>query len=499
MPYKDLRGRIEQLEAAGELKRIKAEVNWDLEIGGITRAVLDKRKFRPALLFENIKDYKNRRCTKFLTCSMASFGKINMFLGLPKETPPKELFNFIRERFQQRIKPVIVSGGPTKENILLGDKVNLYDFPTPRWRPLDGGRYLLTSCLVVTRDPDTKILNVGMYRGMITSPKSIAVLLTPTQHWGLHFRKYQQRGQPMPVAVAIGVDEPILMTACAALLHTGYSEYELAGSLVGEPIPLVKCETSDLEVPADSEIVIEGSISPDPSTFEMEGPFGEYTGYYGGLATPKPVIRVDCVTHRNDPVLRGTWEGGTPGKPAETSWFSPGPNIAATWNYLEALGIPGILDVSVAPGSMGAITRVRIKKLHRAHARQIAFALWASPAAMGGAGHKFVFVVDEDIDIYDEAAMGWAMAYRVNPAMGDIMMVSDTAGSVLDPSTPLEDRDPMKHGHGRWTRVLIDATVNWDLEPEPQYGGQRLPPLASITSPEVEQLVRSRWKEYNLD
>lgn len=499
MSYKDLRARIEQLEAEGEFKRIKAEVNWDLEIGGITRAILNRRKFRPALLFENIKNYKNGRCTKFFTCGMASFGKINLFLGLPRDSHPKELFYFVRDRFRQRIKPVMVSSGPVKENILFGDQINLYDFPTPRWRTLDGGRYLLTSCLVVTRDPDSGVQNVGMYRGMITSSNSIAVLLTPTQHWGLHFRKYQQRGQPMPVAVAIGVDEPILMTACAAVLHPGYSEYELAGSLVGEPIQLIKCETSDLEVPANSEIVIEGKISPDPATFEMEGPFGEYTGYYGGLATPKPVIKVDCLTHRNDPILRGTWEGGTPGKPAETSWFSPAPNIAATWNFLESLGIPGILDVSVAPGSMGAITRVRIKKQHRAHAQQIALALWVSPAAMGGAGHKFVVVVDEDIDIYDEAAVGWAMAYRVNPAMGDIVMFPDAPGSVLDPSTPLADRDALKYGHGRWTRVLIDATISWDLEPEAQYGGQRFPPLASVTSPEVEQLVSRRWKEYNLD
>jgi 4-hydroxy-3-polyprenylbenzoate decarboxylase len=499
MSYKDLRARIEQLEAEGELRRIKAEVDWDLEIGGITRTVLDQRKFRPALLFENIKDYKDGRCTKFFTGGMFSFGKVALFLGLPKDTHPREIFRFVKDRFQQRIKPVIVDSGPAKENILRGDQINLYDFPVPRWRPLDGGRYIITSCMVITRDPDSGVQNIGMYRGMITSPNSIPVLLTPTQHWGLHFRKYEQRGQPMPVAVAIGVDEPILMSACAPVLHPDYSEYELAGSLVGEPIPLVKCETSDLEVPANSEIVIEGTISPDPSTFEMEGPFGEYTGYYGGLASPKPTIKVDCITHRNDPILRGTWEGGTPGRPAETSWFAAPPGIAATWNFLEMVGVPGILDVSVAPGSMAAITRVRIKKQHRAHASQVALALWISPAAMGGAGHKFVVVVDEDIDIYDESAVGWAMAYRVNPGMGDIVMFPDAAGSVLDPSTPPADRDPMKWGHGRWTRVLIDATISWDLEPEAQYGGERFPPLASTLAPEVEQLVKRRWKEYGID
>ena len=144
----------------------------------------------------------------------------------------------------------------------------------------------MTSASVVTRDPETGILNAGTYRGMIAKKNTIGVLLAMTQGWGKHFSKYKNRGQEMPVAVVIGWDQ----TFMAASTPVNHSEYEIAGSLRSAPVELVKCETSDLLVPASAEIVLEGFVSPDPRTFEPEGPFSEYPGYYAGRTTPKHAI-----------------------------------------------------------------------------------------------------------------------------------------------------------------------------------------------------------------
>ncbi len=149
----------------------------------------------------------------------------------------------------------------------------------PKWNPLDGGRYICTSASIVTRDPDSGLLNAGTYRGMIAQKNTIGVLLAMTQGWGKHFSKYKNRGQEMPVAVVIGWDQTLFL---AASTPVNYPEYEMAGSLRGAPVELVKCETNDLMVPATAEIVLEGFISPDPNTYEPEGPFSEYPGYYAG-------------------------------------------------------------------------------------------------------------------------------------------------------------------------------------------------------------------------
>ena len=146
----------------------------------------------------------------------------------------------------------------------------------------------MTSASVVTMDPETRILNVGTYRGMISTKRTISVLLATTQGWGKHFSKYKNLGQEMPVAVVLGWEPSLFMVASTPLV---YPEYEMAGSLRGSPVELVKCETSDLWVPATAEIVIEGLVSPDPKSFEIEGPFSEYPGYYAGRRMPKPRSR----------------------------------------------------------------------------------------------------------------------------------------------------------------------------------------------------------------
>ena len=492
-----LREWISLLESEGELKRITAEVDWNMEIGSITRRALTEGK--PALLFENIKDYKSGRCTKLFTGGVGSKGRLALALGLPKEASSfQTIVRTIKQRFRQPIAPKEVSNGAVKENIIKGDSVDLYEFPVPVWNTLDGGRYINTAGSVITRDPETGRINIGTYRGMILDKNSIGILLVMTANWGKAFAKYRAMKKPMPVAVVYGFDPVLFITASTALLLGMPPKYEMAGGLRQAPIELVKAETSDLLVPSDAEIVVEGYISTDPNDVRMEGPFGEYTGFSAGLKSPKPFIRVTAITHRNDLIFRGAIEGSTPGRLSESPFLSTPSDCAALWNMFEDVGVPGVTDVwgpiSVAgPHEI----RVSIKKAYRGHAKQVAFAIWGS--GMSPYIGKYVIVVDDDIDIHDPEAVSWAISSRANPAMDAITLYPGTHGSVLDASVPLKRKDPRKYGQGSWTRVLIDATVNWELEPEEQFDGKREPPLTTMLPKEQEELIGRRWKEYGFE
>jgi len=494
--YQSLRDWIAKIEDVGQLKNITAKVDWDLEIGGIARLMANRQG--PALLFQNIKDYQNTACRKFFINGLGSRERVAIALGLPRETQYRGIVEFFRENLGRRVDPVKVASGSVKENIMKGGAVDLYQFPAPRYNYLDGGRYINTNGCVVTMDPVSNIMNVGIYRGMIgDNEKSIPVLLVRGQHWGQHFTKYEQRGEEMPVAVVFGVDPTLLICAGTPIIHPGCSEYEVAGGLRGEPLELVKCETSDLYVPASAEMVIEGRISPDEKTFQLEGQFGEYPGVYGGDRRPRPVIRVECITYRDDPIMEAGLAGHSPGRLGESAYWHVPCGAAAVWRALEDIGVPNITGVWSPLPTMLTNLRVQIDKSYRGHAKQVAAALWGSKISIYFA--KNLIVVDKDIDIFDDDAVEWARAYRTNAEMGDIQFFSGTLGSPLDPSIPLPQRNTKKYGGGKWTRVFTDATVNWDLEPEEQYGGERQPPMCTVIHPETAELIRRRWQEYGFE
>lgn len=496
MALKDLREYISVLEKEEELCRVKAEVDWNLELGGVTRKVMNNKG--PALLFENIKGHNHpeARGRRMVTATMGKSKRLSYWLGLPRETPMGEMIKIVKERFKETIKPRLLSTGPVKENILSGDDIDLNEFPAPVWHHRDGGRYFMTSCITVTKDPDTGIVNAGTYRGMVLGKNKIGVLLAPVQHWGIHYQKYAERGQDMPVSVVIGLDPAVRFMGSVPLPY-GACEYDVAGAVKGEPVELVKCETNDLLVPAHAEIVVEGTISPDPKLWEMEGPFGEYTGYYGGIASLRPVINVKCITHRNDPIFESVCEGWGPQFPNESAIMIELSGSALVWNILDRIGIPEILDVYVLPTSRVTTVAVRIRKRYYGHAKQVAAALWGSPLPYMG---KFVIVVDEDIDIHDLEAIEWAIAYRVNPdpAGTDIVFYPGTLGSMLDPSIPAKQRHLQGKPMARWNRMLIDATKSFELEPQEQYGGDVYPPKAFEISEDTEKLIEKRWKEYGI-
>ena len=190
-----------------------------------------------------------------------------------------------------------------------GDAIDQTEFPVPQWQYLEGGRYIQTFSGVVTRDPETRVMNVGIYRGMVGHKDTAPFLLIKGgQHWGAHFAKWSARKEPMPVACVIGWD-PIMPFLAGSPVVTGVCEWDVMGAYRSEPAQLVRCETVDLEVPATAEIVLEGYISDDPASYEIEGPFGEFTGYVSDLPTPRPTMKVTCITHRCDPIFCGSLEG----------------------------------------------------------------------------------------------------------------------------------------------------------------------------------------------
>jgi 4-hydroxy-3-polyprenylbenzoate decarboxylase len=493
MEFMDLRQWLGLLEKEGELRRITAEVDWDREIGAIARRVLEKKG--PALLFERIKGYQTGRCTKLFTGGLGTRGRLALALGFPRDAPNRELVQHVMRKNRELVAPRVVATGPVKDVVIRGSAIDQTEFPVPRWHFREGGRYIHTYSAIVTRDPDTRVMNVGIYRGMIGQRDTAPFLLIKGgQHWGQHFLKYAARGEAMPVACVIGWD-PLMGFLAGSPLPAGVCEWDVAGGYREEPAELVRCETVDLEVPASAEIVLEGHISDDPATYELEGPFGEFTGYVSDVPTRRPTMRVSCITHRREPIFRGTLEGTLPGSYSENSVMSSVQRGAIAWTILSGAGIPGILDVYVPPITNGVNIVVQIKKAYQGQPKQIAAALWGNSAAQYR--YKHVTVVEEDIDPSSYEQVDWAVAHRVNAGEDGIVIFPGIFGSPIDPSTPFADRDVSRLGTGLWNRVLIDATRSWKFERRPEWDGERFPPTVR-PAPEDEARVRARWNEYGL-
>lgn len=486
MGFLDQRAWITTLEDAGELARVKVPVDGKGEIGAICRRVLNAQG--PALLFENVAGHERTWCTKLFTGSLGTAARVALALSGKKDTPRRELAETFRRALQRGTPPAVVTTGPVKENILRGEAIDLFQIPVPLWHPRDGGRYINTMCGVVTRDPDTGFLNVGTYRGMIADPRRIATLLLLGAGWGEHFVKYADRGQEMPVAVVYGWD-PVMDICGGSQIPHDLSEYDVMGALRGEPAPLVKCETSDILVPAGAEIVVEGFVSSDPGTFMMEGPFGEYPGTYGE-PRPRPVIRVECVTHRHDPVYRGSLEGVPVGAMNEDAAIYTITSKAAVLHTLQRAGVRGVLDARPGP-----VTVVQVRQSYNGQAKQVAAALWGSAAAE----HfwKVIMVVDEDVDIYSDRAIQWALCYRVNPAT-DLLVFPATRGGVLDQTVPLAERDDTVLGTGRWNRLLIDATRDLRTAVHDRFGRPSWPSMSTEPDPAEVARVEQRWQDYGI-
>ena len=479
MAFADLREYMAALEELGHLHRIKAPVHWDGELGTIMYKVA--RLKGPALLFENVVDHEGSAVKQvfidFPNCEVETA----LTLRLPPDSHRRDLVRRTRQMLREREEPRIVDSGPVKDVRLYGDEVNLFDFPVPKYCQHDGGRYVFTVAGLVTRDPDNGILNIGIYRGMVADRNHVSLLLIPTQGWGVHFAKYQQRGEPMPVAAFLGGD-PALQFAAASPVPADVCEYDVAGGLRGTPVDLVRCETSDLLVPAGAEIVMEGVIDPNPAAYLPEGPFFEFTGYYGGETRPRPTMEVQCITMRDDAIFKGG------------RGQSPVMRPAVTLEILERAGVPGIEDVWCADPA-GHVALIQMTPQYQGHAKQVAAALWGSSAAP--IAYKVVICVDGDVDIHNPQAIYNALAYNLSPADGGVVIFPGSPGNTLDASVPLELRDELTYGAGRWDRLLLDATRNVSLPRRPEWNGDFYPPTGPF-SDEHDTLTEERWAEYGL-
>ena len=403
----DLREYIDVLENAGELRRVRAEVDWRWEAGAMSRLACERRG--PAPLFENVKDYPGARLASVLMGpGKPLHSRTALALGLDKAIPTLELMEHIRQRLKHPHKPVTVASAaaPCKEVILKGKDANLLKFPVPWIKEIDGGRYLGTWCLIVTKDPDTGWVNWGTYRCELKGEDTFAILLQPErQHGGAMFRKYERSGRPMQIAMVIGAD-PASHLGCIAPLDHGMSEVDAAGALRGQGIKMVRCETSDLEVPANAEIVIEAEVLPGERV--DEGPFGEYTGHSAHRGRT-PVARVNCITHRSNPIFTMANMGKPWDDYAAPSHVMKG---AVAKNRLEAHGIDVHSVYYLVPD-----TAVVAVKASAGSKRRVVSTLLAGQRLVGSG----IVLVEEDVDVTNVEDVFWAISSRMNPQSYEIL------------------------------------------------------------------------------
>jgi UbiD family decarboxylase len=479
---RDLRGWLDCLESAGDLKTVSAKVTPDGEIQEIGRRM--SACGGPAVLFTNIENHEESWCSKLLIGSLNTFGKAALAVGLPPHTPLPVVVAKMQETLKTPVPPAIVDNGPVKQNIITTG-IDINELPVPWWHPKDGGRYINVWHGVVTKDPDTGEHNIGCYRGQIVDRETIVSLLVRSQGWGQHYEKYREKGEDMPVAFIYGVDPAIMITASAPMATSGvWGEYEWAGALAGEAIPVVKCETVDLYVPANAEIVLEGRVLSDPATFAEEGPFKEASGVY---ATPdmRPVMKVSCITHRDDPVFTGTATGIAP--VVEEQFIPAVASTAAIMkNHLVNSGVP-FTDLTLAP-----FFAVKIKKMWQGHPLQVAYSLFGHKSS--NFPFKMLVVVEEDVNIYDPREIIRAINNNVDPARDTHVLPAHNL--IFDGAMSETNGNIEEYGACLGNKLFIDATVDWKRHPrQEKLGGARVAPPEPPITEDVEK-VKGRWAEY---
>jgi len=469
MAAKDYREFITKLEKVGEVVHVEREVDWDLEVGAITRRANEMGL--PAPLFENIKDYPGFR---ILGGPVANFRRMAVALGLPAETSIKDMSNKYYARSQKRIKPVIVKKAPCQENVVMGDDVDLTMLSTPMGADGDGGRYLGTWHTVITKDLDSEWTNWGSYRQMIHNEHIMCGLIAPFQDAGKMQAKYVAKGLNMPFVTAIG-DHPCSVLAAGTPLGVGEDEVELAGALIGEPVELVKAKTCDILVPARAEIIIEGEVL-SPEVKVDEGPFAEAHGYRASPRMPRSVYKVNCITFRDNPIFVFS----STGVPMNDGYVTA-PLHGGEWKKLLLdQGIP-VKDVYVAPG--GPVV-VSVKKFYSNIANHVACLIWGSK---NGFLHTHIIVVDEDVDPFNMSEVLHALVTKCHPLnnIHATLMVGATLGSFLS----MQDRTYL-----RGAAVVFDCT--WPLDWNPYTEVPTRCSFTGIYPKEVQEKVLANWKKY---
>jgi 4-hydroxy-3-polyprenylbenzoate decarboxylase len=443
--YEDLREWIEEADKLGEVRYVDG-LSWEREIGMATE-LLHHSDPAPAAVFDNIPGYPKgfRVLTNF-------FGgkRQNMTIGFAEGLNRLELSEGFLEVYEnednQPVLHEIVDDGPIFENVITGDDVDITMFPTPKWHEGDGGRYIGTGCYNVTRDPEEDWINVGTYRVMIHDEKTVGFYISPGKHGRIHRDKYAARGEMMPSAIVLGGD-PMTFLMSSSEVPYGLCEFDLMGGLRGKPIECVKGKITGLPFPANAEIVIEGWI--DPKEFRLEGPFGEWTGYYASDVREEPVMHVEAIYHRNDPIMLGC----PPQRPPdELARYRAVARSALLKRSIKAAGVPDVTAVwAHEVGTARMLVALSIKQRYAGHAAQAGHV--ACQCHVGAYAGKYVIVVDDDIDVSDLEQVIWAMLTRSDPATS-IDIVKNAWSTPLDPRIPPEEKAKKNFTN---SRAIIDA------------------------------------------
>ena len=361
-----------------------------------------------------------------------------------------------------------VSSGPILENVCSGDDVDLFKFPVPFWHERDGGRYIGTGHIVITRDPDDGWVNVGCYRVMVHDRNTLGMNISPGKHGRMHRQKYFDRGKPCPVVCCFGVD-PLLHMFATRPEPYGRSEFDAVGGIKGEAMEVITGATTGLPIPAYAEIAIEGEFLPDQG--KEEGPFSEWTGYYASGEKLEPLIKVHRLYHRNDPIITASPEYRLTAR-AEHCYELL--RAAYIRDQVEKAGVPDV--TAVASYFRRFLTVLAIKQRYPGHARQTG--LIASQCQGAAYLGRYIVVVDDDIDAYDINDVLWAMCSRADPADSAEIIRRCWSGP-LDPIIPKERK-------GFSSRMIIDACRPFEWR-------DNFPPAAHISA-ERQQAVMAKWK-----
>jgi len=465
MKYRDLRDFIALLEQRGDLRRITAEVDPNLEMTELCDRVL--RSGGPALLFEhpkgsdipvlgNLFGTPERVALGMGAESVDALREIGKLLAFLKQPdPPKGLkaaweslpvFRKVLDMAPKRVR-----SAPCQEHVIEGDAVDLARLPVQTCWPGDAGP-LITWGLVVTRGPNQSRQNLGIYRQQVIGRNRVIMRWLSHRGGALDFRDWQQAhpGEPFPVAVALGADPATILGAVTPVPDT-LSEYAFAGLLRGSRTELVKCLGSDLEVPASAEFVLEGHIHPDDTA--PEGPFGDHTGYYNEV-DDFPVFTIDRITHRQDPIYHSTYTGRPPDEPAILG-------VALNEVFVPILQkqFPEIVDFYLPPeGCSYRLAVVSMRKQYPGHAKRVMMGVWSFLRQFMYT--KFVIVVDDDVNTRDWKDVIWAITTRMDPAR-DTVLVENTPIDYLDFASPVS---------GLGSKMGLDATNKWPGETTREWG-----------------------------
>ena len=472
MKYRDLRDFVEQLDRDGELKEIVVSVSPELEMTEVSSRVLHQGG--PALLFRNPTGYSMPVLTNLfgttrrIASAMAGetlddLRKTGQFLASLKEPEqPEKLSDLFGMGAMLKslmdMRPKEQKTAPCQEMVFEGENIDLNSLPIQTCWPEDAGP-LITWGLVVTQGPNKKRQNLGIYRQQVIANNKVIMRWLAHRGGAQDFREHRiaNPGKPFPVAVVIGADPATLLSAVIPIPDE-LSEYQFAGLLRGQRTELVKTIGSHLQVPARAEIVLEGHICPDEThetgyEHALEGPFGDHTGYYNEQDS-FPVLTIDRISMRKDPVYLSTYTGKPPDEPAML-----GLALNEVFVPLLQKQFSEIIDFYLPAETCSyRFAVVKIRKAYPGHARRIMFGIWSFLRQF--LYTKFIIVVDEDIDIRNWGEVFWAISTRVDPVR-DTVLVDNTPIDYLDFASPVS---------GLGSKMGIDATEKWNGETSRKWG-----------------------------